>query len=121
MQVLNERHCSSRLGLPFGGIVTPVPAGTLTPPAAQHTPVRCASCSSFVNLYSNVCNPSCGWQLLLSGAPDFTSKSQEKADTCTCMHRLTSAAAHGSASSAATLAAMQAPCPCWTPRLANIR
>jgi hypothetical protein len=58
MQVLNERHSSSRLGLPLGGIVTPVPVGTPAPSAAQHTPVRCAGCGSFVNLYSNVRCPS---------------------------------------------------------------
>ena len=53
VQVFNEKHASSHLGIPLGAIITPS-LPHCQPKKAQHEPVCCSSCDAFLNMYSEV-------------------------------------------------------------------
>ena len=56
LQVFNEKHASSHLGIPLGAIISPS-LPHCQPKKAQHEPVCCSSCDAFLNMYSEVARP----------------------------------------------------------------
>ncbi len=51
LQVFNETHASSHLGIPLGALIAPaLPQNR--PEKAQHEPVCCSNCDAYLNMYS---------------------------------------------------------------------
>lgn len=53
LQVFNEKHASSHLGIPLGAIITQA-LPDIQPEKALHEPVCCSSCDAYLNMYSEV-------------------------------------------------------------------
>lgn len=53
VQVFNEKHASSHLGIPLGAVISPA-LPHCQPERAQHEPICCSNCDAFVNLYNEV-------------------------------------------------------------------
>ena len=52
VQVFNEKHASSHLGIPLGAVISPA-LPHCQPERAQHEPICCSNCDAFVNLYND--------------------------------------------------------------------
>ena len=53
LQIFNEKHASSHLGIPLGALIAPA-LPQHRPEKAQHEPVCCSSCDAYLNMYSEV-------------------------------------------------------------------
>jgi hypothetical protein len=53
VQVFNEKHASSHLGIPLGAVISPA-LPQCQPDRAQHEPICCSNCAAFVNMYNEV-------------------------------------------------------------------
>ena len=111
LQVFNEKHASSHLGIPFGALITP--ALPYRPEKAQHEPVCCSSCDAYLNMYSEV-RKSQMWRRTHLRAAKSGCQVSEGWHLHIC--RLTSKADIGNANSAATAIAMRGLSLSWTHR-----